>query len=60
MIGKFAAGENGGWWRTERILAARAVLEGERKQLTVLFANEAAWNCWPTAVPKKQESFWMP
>jgi hypothetical protein len=42
----------------ERILTSRAALEGERKQVTVLFADlKAPWSCWPTVIPRKPAPF---
>ncbi|TMQ27976.1 MAG: zinc ribbon domain-containing protein [Candidatus Rokuibacteriota bacterium] len=38
----------------EKILTSKAALEGERKQVTVLFADlKAPWNCSPSAIPKR-------
>jgi class 3 adenylate cyclase len=37
----------------ERILAAKAALEGERKRVTVLFADlKGSMSCSPTAIPR--------
>ena len=39
----------------EQILTSRAALEGERKQVTVLFADlKGPWSCWPSATPRKR------
>ena len=41
----------------EMILTSRSALEGERKQVTVLFADlKGRWNCWPTAIRKRPGS----
>jgi len=41
----------------ERILQSRQSLEGERKQVTVLFADmKGRWSCSPTATPRRRES----
>ena len=41
-----------------KILNSRAALEGERKQVTVLFADsKARWRCWLTSIPRKRASF---
>jgi hypothetical protein len=38
-----------------KILTSKAALEGERKQVTVLFADSRApWSCSPTAIPKRR------
>ena len=38
----------------ERILKSKGALEGERKQVTVLFADrKARWSCSPTATPRR-------
>jgi hypothetical protein len=39
----------------ERILSSRSAIEGERKQVTVLFADlRGRWNYSPTAIQKKR------
>jgi hypothetical protein len=38
----------------EKILTSKAALEGERKQVTVLFADLKGWNCSLTAIPKRR------
>src|SRR5262245_11589733 len=39
----------------EKILTSRAALEGERKQVTVLFADiKAPWHCWKTSIPRRR------
>jgi predicted amidophosphoribosyltransferase len=39
----------------EKILTSKAALEGERKQVTVLFADlKARWSSSPTAIPRKR------
>ena len=38
----------------EKILTSKTALEGERKQVTVLFADlKARWSCWPIATPRR-------
>src|SRR5258705_1314075 len=39
----------------ERILTSRTALEGERKQVTVLFADlKGSMECWPTVIPRRR------
>jgi hypothetical protein len=41
----------------EKILTSRAVLEGERRQVTVLFADlKGPWSCSPNAIPRRRAS----
>jgi hypothetical protein len=45
----------------EKILTSQAALEGERKQVTVLFADlEGRWGCWPIAIPRKRAGCSVP
>ena len=46
----------------ERILSLKIALEGERKQVTVLFADlvGAPWSSWRTGIPRKREGFSTP
>jgi hypothetical protein len=38
----------------EKILTSKGVLEGERKQVMVLFADlKGSWSCSPTATPRR-------
>ena len=40
----------------EKILTSKSALEGERKQVTVLFADlRAQWSCSPTAILRRRE-----
>jgi Double zinc ribbon len=42
----------------EKILTSKAALEGERKQVTVLFADlKARWSCSLIAIPRRRASF---
>ncbi len=42
----------------EKILTSKSALEGERKQVTVLFADmKGRWSCWPIAIPKRRANF---
>jgi class 3 adenylate cyclase len=42
----------------ERILTSKTSLEGERKQVTVLFAtSRAPWSCWRIGTPRRRGSF---
>ena len=41
----------------EKIVTSKAALEGERKQVTVLFADlKGRWSCSPTAIPRRRAS----
>jgi hypothetical protein len=41
----------------EKILPSKATLEGERKQVTVLFADSRdRWNCLPTATRRRPDN----
>jgi ribosomal protein L40E len=41
----------------ERILTSKAAPEGERKQVTVLFADvKGSMDCWPTAIRRRRGS----
>jgi hypothetical protein len=42
----------------EKILTSKTALEGERKQVTVLFADmKGSMGCWLTVIPKKRARF---
>jgi hypothetical protein len=45
----------------EKILTSKAALEGERKQVTVLFADlKGRWSCSLTATPRRRASSSIP
>ena len=44
----------------EKIQTSRSALEGERKQVTVLFADlKGPWSCWQSATPRRPDSYWI-
>ena len=43
---------------TEKILTSKSALEGERKQVTILFADmKGRWSCSPTAILRRRGDF---
>jgi len=45
----------------EKILTSKTALEGERKQVTVLFADlKGSMDCWPTGTPRRRASSSIP
>jgi hypothetical protein len=44
----------------EKIRMSKSVLEGERKQVTVLFSDlKGSMSCWPTAIPRRRGRSWI-